>query len=222
MLKIKEIKYELENKGPANGHPEISVYFDEVEDTENKIDLFTEFKDILATLPVDINDAYERGLDGSQETMFKMNDSAIIKNENFEQFQDFLNDISRESLDLQKELDKQGKLKLKDYRPPYFLWEGKPEIISDKDAYELFNNVYTVITNEDQINQLALVQIMNHTMGHIYVDWVGNGKDAEFIDNMRTTFRFFRVIVISKPEFRKEAVEFCLKNGYVNYTYMED
>ena len=101
MLKIKEIKYELENKGPANGHPEISVYFDEVEDTDNKIDLFTEFKDILATLPVDINDAYERGLDGSQETMFKMNGSAIIKNENFEQFQDFLNDISRESLDLQ-------------------------------------------------------------------------------------------------------------------------
>ena len=86
----------------------------------------------------------------------------------------------------------------------------------------MFNNVYTVITNEDEINQLALVQIMNHTMGHIYVDWVGNGKDAEFIDNMRATFRFFRVIVISKPKVRKEAVEFCLKNGYVNYTYMED
>ena len=93
MLKIKEIKYELENKGPANGHPEISVYFDEIADTEDKSDLFKEFKDILATLSVDVNDAYERGLDGSQETMFKMNGSAIIKNENFEQFEEFLNKI---------------------------------------------------------------------------------------------------------------------------------
>lgn len=219
MLKIKDIKYELENKGPANGHPEISVYFEEDENDHN---LYKDFKDILATLSVDVNDAYERGLDGSQETMFKMNGSAIIKNENFEQFEEFLNKISHESLDLQKELDKQGKLKLKDYRPPYFLWEGKPEVISDKDAYELFNNVYTIINNEDKINQLALVQVMNHTMGHIYVDWLGNGKDAEFIDNLRATFRFFRVIVISNPEHRKEAVEFCLKNGYVNYTYMED
>lgn len=219
MLKIKDIKYELENKGPANGHPEISVYF---EKDENDHDLYKEFKDILATKTVEVNDAYTRGCDGSQETMFKFNGSDIIENENFEQFEEFLNKISHESLDLQKELDKQGKLKLKDYRPPYFLWEGKPEVISDKDAYELFNNVYTIINNEDKINQLALVQIMNHTMGHIYVDWLGNGKDAEFIDNLRATFRFFRVIVISNPEHRKEAVEFCLKNGYVNYTYMED
>ena len=112
MLKIKEVKYELENKGPANGHPEISIYFDEVEDTKDKSDLFKEFKDILATLSVDVNDAYERGLDGSQETMFKMNGSAIIKNENFEQFEEFLNKISHESLDFQKELDKQGKRRL--------------------------------------------------------------------------------------------------------------
>lgn len=223
MLQIREVKYELENKGPGNGHPELSIYFDDVDELDARDKpLFEQFTDDLAKLGIEANDAYQRACDGTQETFFKFNGSDIIKDENFEDLEEFMNTISKDSLETQKRLQEQGALKLKDFRPPYFLWEGKPEVITNKSAYELFNIPYAVINNEDKINQLALVQVMNHTYGKVYVDWLGNGKDAEFIENMRDTFKFFKVTVISKPEFRKEVKEFCMKNGYVNYTYMED
>lgn len=220
MLKFKEIKYELENKGPGNGHPMISFYFDEVEQHDKT--LFEDFKDALAKMPVEVNDAYARACDGSQETFFKFNGTDFVSDANFDQAEEFLKAISKESLEMQKTLMEQNQLKLKDMRPPYFLWGGKPEVITNKDAYEMFNNVYVIINNQDKLNNLALVQIMNHRMGHIYVDWLGNGKDEEFIDEMRETFRFFRVIVISNLQNSKSARDFCMKKGYVNYTYIED
>ncbi|MCF0125605.1 MAG: hypothetical protein HUJ68_07605 [Clostridia bacterium] len=227
MLKIKEIKYEIENKGPANGHPEISIYFEEDEavyhiDEEGRYSLYKDFKDQLAKMPVDVNDAYHRACDGSQETFFKFNGSEIIKDENFEQFQEFAEEISKDSLEIQKALLAEGKLKFQGLKPPYYLWEGIPEVITNKSAYELFNNPYAIIKNTDTINQLALVQVLQHDHGHVYADWVGNGKDADFINNLRNTFKFYKVVIISKPSLRKEAEEFCLKNGYVTYTYFTE
>jgi hypothetical protein len=217
MIKIDRVDYTLCTLGPARGHPIIDIFFEQTADDED-YDIFKDFKKRIEDKNYD--KFYERAINGQLETYFEFNEGFILDSKNIKYFEALYDGISSESIELQKEMRKNNKITLGGIRPPFMMWKGIPDTFTGgANSYEYFNVPYVVIDNTTEYSQIALQQIVNHTYAKILVKWIGNGKDEDFINEIRDTYSaaYYKIMIISEPNKRKEAEEFCLDKGFCYY-----
>lgn len=230
---IDYVDYGLENYGPANGHPVIGIHFKEVaaadtpkcfDEKGNEMPEYYLYADFIKHIKkAKLEKSYHNAINGKLETYLKFNDGWILGKEHYDEIEDFHTVISQESADLQKQQRVEGIQDFGQIRPPFFMWEGKPTTFTgamgtgNSGKYELFNIPYAVLKVGESYNQMALAQIMQHTFGKLYIEWVEGQDNAGFIEQIRDTFNDYKSVIIFRENVKEEAVGFCMENGYVGY-----
>ena len=207
MIKIKDVNYDLCDRGPAIAHPVIIVDFENVDSYDGN--LFEDFKKIIEEK--EISDAYNDAINYNQSVYFLFK-GRIFEKDSIEQYRTLFTDISKDAANLQKALREAGTINAGQMKPPFFMWEGIPQDFTGVDsAYNDFNVPYSVIDKDTDYSPIALQQIMNHPFGTVFISWKDKSS-GEFFKEILNTYQYKCFLTAKYGKAYEEAKEFALKN----------
>lgn len=219
MLKIREVKYKLMDYGPDIGYPTIVVKFEpdsvDIKDDPDAVEHYDIYGDFISRINEQgLTDYYTRAIDGSLRCHFCFTGSAILLAKNQSLKDKLLFDgISQKSLDLQKDMRKNGMKVFGDIRPPFFMWSGLPKICTGtRLGYENFNTAYTVINADSDFSPIAVQEILNKDFSNVFIEY-RDEKDYELYKELIEQFKFWKINFICARKDYERVTEICLKEG---------
>jgi len=217
MLEIKKIEFGLISTGAAIGNRAIFLEFEETEKHPKK-SLFERLYNSILNSPIE--NYFIQAINGSHSVFLVFKSGPNDKIENFTEFNQFNIELSKKSIEIQKEL----KLAQHQMKPPFCIWVGNPKVFSAKNNYyQLFNCLYPIITinsNEPEYTQLALQECINHQFSTVLLNIIE--FDEQKIKDLVNKFllKFNKVALIGSIE-NKKLTDYCLNRGYRFYPNFE-
>jgi hypothetical protein len=156
-MRVESIRYGILPFGPSTGQRSLLI---------NIVDSEEEGELLEASFTNEISkrglfDQFIEAINGTQSTHLVFMVGTIEKSPNAKEWNDFIAQVSRTSLELQRAPDI-TKTKLGDLRAPFLVFLGVPRVVSGpRDFYQHFNCVIALIDGDD-FSQLALQEMMNH------------------------------------------------------------
>lgn len=219
MLKIRKVEYKLMDFGPDIGYPTIVIKFEKddpkVQDKPEDVEAYDIYGDLISRIHAqNLDEIYTRAIDGSLRAHFQFCGGAILLAKNEPLKEKLLYDgISQASLDLQKDMRKEGLKTFGDVRPPFFMWTGIPKICSGtRLAYENYNTAYTVLNADTDFSPVALQEILNKTYSNCFIEY-RDEKDLDLFEELQEDYKYWKIDIICRPKDKDRVTEFCLKKG---------
>lgn len=219
MLKIRDVEYKLMDYGPDIGYPTLVLKFEHDDastpNDEKEVENYDIYGDFISRInEKGLNDIYTRGIDGSLRAHFCFVGNAILLAKNEPLKQKLLFDgIMQKSLDLQKDMRKEGLKTFGDIRPPFFMWSGIPKICSGmRLAYENYNTAYTVINADTDFSPIALQEILNKDFSNVFIEYRSD-KEFELYNELCEQFKYWKISFICTRKNFEKVSKFCLEKG---------